>query len=298
MNKAILFFLLTSTAFCYSQQRDCEYSPTEFYTGKCESVFPNGKLRSVTNFVNGLRHGEFHQYYESGKIASYVNFYDDKYVGKSYRFSKDSVVTFILYLDSTETGNFQKYNRNGSQLIATGKFKNGFRDGTWYSYSLNGKKIDSILHSAEKTNADFNESHKRGIPILPYEETVDNLFFEVYGIDEEITLKLETIIDEPDVYAQYPGGAKNMKTFIKENIKYPKRALNEDIEDKVYLSFIVELDGSLTDISVLKGVSDELNIESKRVIKTMPKWKPAIYKGKEVRSKVIMPISFILSQSK
>ena len=102
------------------------------------------------------------------------------------------------------------------------------------------------------------------------------------------------VIDFPDVPAEFPGGEKAMMAFISSNMQYPQEAMEMGEQGRVFVEFIVEKDGSLTGIKVLRGVSTSLDREAKRVIRLMPKWKPAEAKGKAMRSRNRLPISFRL----
>lgn len=103
------------------------------------------------------------------------------------------------------------------------------------------------------------------------------------------------IIDFPDVEAEYPGGVTALQKFINETVQYPVDAIEKGIQGRVYLSFVVETDGSLTNIKVERGVSPELDREAKRVVRAMPKWIPGESGGKKIRTKARLPIIFQLS---
>ena len=104
-----------------------------------------------------------------------------------------------------------------------------------------------------------------------------------------------TIVDEQ---AEFPGGMKAMMAFIKNNIRYPETAKDEGLQGKCYLKFIVEKDGSITNIQVLRGVPGcpECDKEAIRTVKMMPKWKPAKVQGNVVRSYFNLPFTFYLGK--
>ncbi len=82
--------------------------------------------------------------------------------------------------------------------------------------------------------------------------------------------------------------------FVRENIKYPKIAAEKGIQGNVFVGFIVEKDGSITNIKIVRGKDPSLDEEALRVTKLMPKWKPAMQRGKPVRCILTMPIIFKL----
>lgn len=96
------------------------------------------------------------------------------------------------------------------------------------------------------------------------------------------------------VEAQFPGGRAGLMKFLMENVRYPQVSIENGDMGKVYLSFIVELDGNLSHISVVRGVTRELDQEAIRVFLTTPKWTPANCSGTAVRSKYNIPINFNL----
>jgi len=93
---------------------------------------------------------------------------------------------------------------------------------------------------------------------------------------------------------QFSGGEEAMFVFIKKNILYPESAIISGHEGKVYVSFIVERDGSISNVTIERGVSPELDNEAMRVVKLMPKWTPGIDHEQAVRTKVVIPIVFKL----
>ncbi len=123
----------------------------------------------------------------------------------------------------------------------------------------------------------------------------------ISGFSQEIlsdTAKTE--LEQPILFAEkpaeYPGGKEAMTKFLQENIRYPKKARKKGIEGKVYIEFIIEKDGSVSNVTVKKGVLDapELGAEGARVVRLMPKWNPATQNGKTVRLYCMLPINFSL----
>ncbi len=94
---------------------------------------------------------------------------------------------------------------------------------------------------------------------------------------------------------QFPGGDAARVTYMIENLKYPETAKNKGLQGTVYVSFVVEKDGRITNTKVIKGVESSLDAEAFRVVSAMPKWKPGTDKGKPVRVQFNMPIQFKLS---
>lgn len=96
------------------------------------------------------------------------------------------------------------------------------------------------------------------------------------------------------VQARYPGGLQEFYNFIAQNISYPESAAKAHLEGKVYVSFVVGLDGGLTNIKILRGLSPEIDTEAVRVIKASPKWTPGKANDRDVRQQFTVPINFAL----
>ena len=97
-----------------------------------------------------------------------------------------------------------------------------------------------------------------------------------------------------DEMPMFPGGPGALLQFIAKNVKYPADAIESKTEGRVSTCFIVEKDGSISNVEVLRSVSPSLDAEAVRVIKAMPKWTPAKDKGKVVRVKYTVPVTFRL----
>ncbi len=116
----------------------------------------------------------------------------------------------------------------------------------------------------------------------------------VVEVAEETIIVEEEIIEFPDVEAEFIGGAQAMMKYIQQNILYPPTSIEMNEQGKVYLSFVVELDGSISNIYIERGVSKDIDNEAKRIVRSMPKWIPGESKGKKARTRCRLPINFQL----
>lgn len=103
------------------------------------------------------------------------------------------------------------------------------------------------------------------------------------------------VFKDVDVSAEFPGGLNAFGMFLVRSIRYPADARFKHIQGKVYLTYVVEKDGKLSDIKVVKGVSKDLDAEAVRVMKISPKWTPGQKAGVVVRQQYTVPISFALA---
>ena len=106
------------------------------------------------------------------------------------------------------------------------------------------------------------------------------------------------IFDMPENMPKFPGGGDAMEQFINLNIKYPAGAKSNNIQGKVYVQFVVEKDGVISEVTIRRGAHKLLNDEAIRVVKLMPKWEPGSMRGKKVRVRYTLPISFSLTQGR
>ena len=109
------------------------------------------------------------------------------------------------------------------------------------------------------------------------------------------TKKNDMVFDVVEVMPQFPGGQIAMLQYLMKNIKYPEQAMKEGIQGRVAVSFIVEKDGSISDVKPVLSVHPLLNKEAVRVVKSMPKWSPGKQNGKPVRVRFNVPVMFKLN---
>jgi protein TonB len=112
--------------------------------------------------------------------------------------------------------------------------------------------------------------------------------------EDEEDPEIEPIIDIPQYQAEFPGGMKALYEYLGNAINYPTIALENGIEGKVHVQFIVEKDGSITDIKVAKGSHKSIDNEALRVVNGMPKWIPGKVGNKTVRVRFTLPVVFKL----
>ena len=102
------------------------------------------------------------------------------------------------------------------------------------------------------------------------------------------------VFDVVEEMPQYPGGNAALMEFLGNNIKYPVVAEENGIQGRVVVTFVIERDGSVTDVKVEKSVDPSLDKEAIRVVKSMPRWIPGKQDGSPVRVKYTMPVTFKL----
>lgn len=124
-----------------------------------------------------------------------------------------------------------------------------------------------------------------GIIVVPPVITVGTGIVEV----------IPPVVEFPDVDAMFNGGTVELIKWINDNVTYPQESIEIGDQGLVYLSFVVEQDGSISNIEIERGVSTALDREAKRLVRKMPKWKAGEAKGLPVRSRCRLPINFELN---
>lgn len=126
--------------------------------------------------------------------------------------------------------------------------------------------------------------------ILPFNFNLNEIEFQK-SIDEYVTYGDNKIHENVEEMAEFPGGMGQMMSFVGSTLKYPINA-KQKISGIVVAEFIIERDGSVTNIKIFKGIGKEYDDEVIKVIEQMPKWKPGIINGNPVRVKMKMPVKF------
>ena len=109
------------------------------------------------------------------------------------------------------------------------------------------------------------------------------------------TATAQKIVTDPEVLPEYPGGMQAMMTYLGSNIHYPETAKNKNVEGMAVVSFIIEKDGHVSNVSIKKGFDKDCDAEAMRVVKAMPSWTPGKKGGKNVRTEYKLPIKFKLN---
>jgi len=115
---------------------------------------------------------------------------------------------------------------------------------------------------------------------------------EVIDIEEDDDEEFFMVVEN---MPQFPGGDLGLMKYIQKHVKYPAIAKEYNITGKVYVSFIVDKQGKVTNVKIVRGVDKNLDAEAVRVIKSLPKYKPGKQRGKAVRVMFTVPINFTLN---
>lgn len=175
-----------------------------------------------------------------------------------------------------------------------------FRDPTgWYIFKVETSGLTNLCDARNWTFEKLNETQGEYSLTLKMSddgkcEMDENSMLngKLIPVPEVLQIEEEQVYDITNPEPQFPGGPEKMFHWIRENIQYPQTAIDENISGKVYVQFIVEKTGKLSNIKILRSGHDSLSRETVRLIKSMPKWDPGMDKGKTVRVRYNLPIVF------
>ncbi len=274
-------------------------SEGEFSDGKRNGkwVFwhENGQKKSEGEYLNGTQNGKWMFWTEKGFKEAEGGFFDGKQNGKWVTWwengQKKAEAEFVNgkqngkwvfwmekglkeaegeYSDGELNGKWVYWYKNG-QKKSEGEYYNGKRTGKWVSWSEDGNT---------RTEAEFKSGEIASLTKI-YDKD-GNLLEEFIGN--------QNLLDNSD---EFNKAIINHSKFLNENIHYPEYAREHGFQGKVYIEFTIDKNGKTHDIKVLRGVSDDIDKEAKRVV-GMYQWPKPRYKGKEIKVKITEPIKFTL----
>ena len=168
------------------------------------------------------------------------------------------------FLDENASGAFKITETNGE--VIEGEYLEGLNHGVWKTY--NPKKNENYVDEYDTGKYLKGKTIEANGKVINYKE-------------------LGTL-------PQFNGGLSGFSSYLSSNLTYPKEAKEAGVQGRVYLSFVVEKDGKLTDVKVIRGVGSGLDEEALRVMQRSPKWIPGEQRGRLVRVFYTIPIFFKL----
>jgi TonB family protein len=236
------------------------------FDGQFVFYFENGKKRKVMHFKDSKPTGKEYNWYENGATKSEI-----EHLEKPKRGALDFKI--IQFWDSknsqTVVDSNGDYDDIGKKGETKGKVRNGFKDGIWMGH-------DKTL------SISFTENYENGKLISGKSIDSSNV---------EYQYEIERKKPEP------AKGIKHFYSYIASNFRPSKAATTNNVNGQILLRFVVEKDGSINDIKVLKGIGWKLDEEAVRVVNTYGKWLPEKYKGINSKVSYTLPIT-VLSGSR
>jgi len=316
MNKLFFVFLLFVVISGYAQKSRTYYTKRNEITDVEHSYFYKVGIREADKYIDtvlsyytegdkirsqeeynakGNRIGIYKEFYENGNIKIKGNYSDGQRSGifMYWHESGDPYMSLEFPLGDTRISQWEDINYKitnywdslGNQVVRDG---DGFCDG-YIDVGYDRERIhergrvkrglrDSVWVGTINNNVVTQEVYLKG-------EFVKGVRFD--SGKEVVYVNIETM-------AQYKGGLEALAKFLKNEVKYPKDARKRGIQGTVFTTFIVEQDGLISNVKIVKTIYPSLDEEAIRVLSTM-KWEPATYRGKIVRSRYVFPLKFKLA---
>lgn len=243
-----------------------------YYQGICITYYNNGKKEQVLNYQDNMLAGMQYSYYPNGQLYTSTDYgkpNQRKYLEKDAAFLyKDEYDSLGNVWVKDGIGYYRRYDSKFKRIIEEGVVKNGKPDGRW-------KGVD------------------QGMKLRYVETYVDGKLASGISIGE----KGDTVTYEKErhIPPHYKGGQEAFGWYLGHYITYPPFEKENNIQGKVILSFVIEKDGSITEIKVRHSVSVNIDAEAVRVIQESKKWVPGIAYGRPIRTVFTVPISFTLN---
>lgn len=294
--------------------------------------YPNGKVAEHGEFQSGMPTGTWQVFYPSGQLyyrGAYRPFSQEEAqaVWQTFLLSEETSYTHSnnaqyredsLQQDTTNVGHatararslfayhlrrlhpqgvrdsiFTFYNLDG-RLVAQVGYAEGVRNGRWQLWSDAGKLLHALQYEASRVTA-AGDSGEALLPISAYgtrwrqrAESTSRAYKAQAVAEQRSRLKAEAAPDQP------PRFPSDLNSYISSNLNYPEAAREAGIQGQVVAQFMVETDGSLTGLKIIKSVGGGCDEEVLRLVRAMPRWKPALMDGKPVRAPYKMPVQFNL----
>lgn len=154
------------------------------------------------------------------------------------------------------------------------------------------KQMDKLDDKAAVGNQDVEGSKNRTVEAVRNDIAVNTPPPPPAAAPTEVVTN--KVFDVVEVMPSFPGGNGALMSYLSSNVKYPVVAQENGVQGRVIVSFVVERDGSISDVKVIRSVDPSLDREAARVVKSMPKWNPGKQNGSAVRVKYNVPVSFRL----
>ncbi|TND07189.1 MAG: periplasmic protein TonB [Bacteroidetes bacterium] len=266
-------------------------------------------------YRDGLRDGQFIEWTNTGVRKSESWYKKDLRDSLWLTFDNSGrVLTESRYRDDLPNGVWRTWQWSGQKkiLVQSENYVDGKRDGLFEAWNPDSTKKVSAKFKAGKIQAAPEAWDYTGAPVAPdqfeYCAIVYSTDLRSYYMNDTVLARkhmpgcygydpTEQVFDYTDTRAEFPGGIDSMNAYIRRNLRYPDLCKEQAIQGTVYIKFIVEKNGMITDAKIVRGIRGcpQMEKESLRVVKGMPRFKPARQGGRIVRSYSTIPFRFKLS---
>lgn len=261
-------FLLTQ-AILFAAFGFCQDTLSTYFDAAWKETSADKSLYHRKKFKDGSKWGMI-VYYKSGSVQMRGSFLDDSCKMREGEFvwfdDKGKQSHVCNYTAGKENGKEIYYYDNG-KVNVEGSYKMDKYDGDWMGYYESGKTSGKAHYENDK-----------------------QVSGEFYNEDGTANKSIKTFLQE----SEYPGGTNALIHFLSTHLKYPKNAIKNETQGTVIVEFVVEKDGKVSNVKVMKSVEESLDNEAVRVVEKMPEWIAAVFGGRLVKSYKRLPVVFKL----
>lgn len=283
---------------------------------------PNGQLRFSGNYLDNQKEGEFASFdtsgkverkgiYKTGKLISGEPVIQDLVYNKPeiparYKMS-DAMVNEVLLKKTAHLDRLKKMSTTSFRMLNVDFLID--EKGKISKFDI-VKMLDTLDKEVIKTIFDesfenFEPAMHEGLPVRSnlilaflithqgWQKSIPSFPIKK-DTANKVTFRIETYYCHDMQMPEFIGGDNALIRFISKNIQYPPQAQKQGIQGRVYVNFGIDIDGSISDVSLMNGVHPLLNEEAKRVVRSMPYWVPGRMDGKKVKVHYTIPINFVL----
>lgn len=289
----------------YSDGRPKSLVPGDLeLNGEYKLWHPNGQISFSGNYKDNLKDGDFVLLDESGNVLKKGTYQGGKLI------SGEQVIMNIIYKNPEVTAKYEKGEAAFNQYLtekakAIGPSKIVYSDKEFklnivfdekgvmtdiYNTTISTDPEKETIKAVLKACPAFTPAMEENTPV----KSIQLFTFKVMesGVTFESENKVYTSVDENP---QFRGGPMALRNYLDTHLSYPKKARETHLQGKVFVSFVVNKDGKVSDATIVQGVHPLLDAEALRVVSAMPKWKPGKMHDEPVRVAYTLPINFELS---
>jgi TonB family protein len=202
---------------------------------------------------------------------------------------KEFRIDYNLFYDCYETAGLGSENKAESDVAVAGMAFKKVKD----KEKVNKALLASMLLSAISEDDLKKTIVKKAVVLAFYG---DLLCADYHSEATQKNVEQDSVYDKADVMPEFPGGLQGLYEFLAKNVKYPPEAKEKGQEGIVYVNFVIDRDGSIGTVKILKGKYELLNTEAVRVINAMPYWNPGKMRDRNIKVRFTIPITFSLGK--
>lgn len=217
---------------------------------------------------------------------------------------KGVLISVGQYIEGKEVGLFRNFDRKTGKLNSEGNYSAGKREGSWSHYYPDGELLSKTSYKKGMKEGKFSNYTEEGEQIVEIDYRADTIYNSkiLKVVDsmlplnksEQMPMYGDGCPEEKNLTAQKECSQRKMLTTMYKNLRYPPKAREYGLEGMALVGFVVDENGKVTELEVIRGLSQEISDEVTRVVKLLDTWVPGMQDGKPVKVRYTLPFKFRL----